>query len=50
MTSKKILLIDVSPNVPYRVCKDVHGGYGAGNDFGDGLLPGIIEAPSQTFD
>lgn len=24
--------------------------YGAGSDFGDGLLPGIIEVPSQTFD
>ena len=43
MSKGKILLIDVYPDVPYRVCKDLAGGYGTGNDFGAGLFPGLLK-------
>lgn len=43
MSKGKILLIDVYPDVPYRVCKDLAGGYGTGNDFGSGLIPGLLK-------
>ena len=33
----KILVLDVYPNVSYRISKDHNGGYGTANDYGDSL-------------
>ena len=41
MSVKKILILDVYPNVSYRISKDQNGGYGTANDYGDGLLSKI---------
>ncbi len=34
----KVLVLDVYPDVPYRVSKDTNGGSGTANDFGDSLV------------
>lgn len=39
----RILILDPEKNVPYRISKDTSGGYGTGNDFGDGLIPKILK-------
>jgi len=40
---KKILVLDVYPNVNYRISKDQNGGYGTANDYGDSLLSKFIK-------
>ena len=35
----KILILDPEKKVTHRISKDTSGGYGTGNDFGDGLIP-----------
>ena len=39
----KILVLDVYPNVSYRISKDQNGGYGTANDYGDSLLSKILK-------
>ncbi len=34
----KILILDIYKDVEYRISKDTSGGYGTGNDFGDGIF------------
>ena len=34
----KILILDPIPNVQHRISKDTSGGYGTGNDFGEGFV------------
>lgn len=38
----KILILDVYPRRPYRVCKDTNGGFGAANDYGDAVIPRLL--------
>jgi radical SAM superfamily enzyme YgiQ (UPF0313 family) len=37
-----VLLLDVYPEVPYRISKDTNGGYGTVNDFGDGIVSKLL--------
>ena len=39
----KILVLDVYPNVDYRISKDQNGGYGTANDYGDSFLSKILK-------
>ena len=34
----KILLLDIYREIDYRISKDTSGGYGTGNNFGDGIF------------
>ena len=34
----KILILDIYKKVNYRISKDTSGGYGTGNDFGEGFV------------
>jgi anaerobic magnesium-protoporphyrin IX monomethyl ester cyclase len=38
----KILVLDVYPNVPFRISKDQNGGYGTANNYGDGIFGKIL--------
>ena len=38
----KILIIDVYQNNSWRLVKDTAGGYGTGNDFGKGIISGLL--------
>ena len=40
---KKILVLDVYPNVDYRISKDQNGGYGTANDYGDSILSKLLK-------
>ncbi|MDC1357007.1 B12-binding domain-containing radical SAM protein [Pseudomonadota bacterium] len=40
----KILMLDVYPQVNYRVCKDNNGGFGTGNDLGDTFVSKILKS------
>ena len=35
---KNILILDPYKKTDYRISKDTSGGYGTGNDFGDGVV------------
>ena len=37
-------MLDVYPNVDYRVCKDNNGGFGTGNDLGDNFVSKILKS------
>ena len=39
----KILILDVYPDVNYRISKDQNGGYGTANDYGDSLFSKILK-------
>ncbi len=39
----KILILDVYPDVGYRISKDQNGGYGTANDYGDSLFSKILK-------
>ena len=39
----KILILDVYPDVDYRISKDQNGGYGTANDYGDSLFSKILK-------
>ena len=39
----KILILDIYRETPYRISKDTSGGYGTGNDFGEGLIPYLLK-------
>lgn len=39
----KILLLDIYRNVNYRISKDTSGGYGTGNNFGDGIFTNYLK-------
>ena len=39
----RILILDVYPNVSYRISKDQNGGYGTANDYGDSFLSKILK-------
>lgn len=39
----RILVLDVYPNVNYRISKDQNGGYGTANDYGDSFLSKILK-------
>ena len=39
----KILILDVYRETSYRISKDTSGGYGTGNDFGEGLVPSLLK-------
>ena len=34
----KVLILDVYPETSYRISKDQNGGYGTGNDYGNGFV------------
>jgi len=34
----KVVVLDVYPKRPYRICKDTNGGFGTGNDYGDSFV------------
>ena len=38
----KILIIDIYQNDSWRLVKDTAGGYGTGNDFGKGIVSGLL--------
>tara|TARA_B100001996_G_C18649965_1_gene589000 strand:- start:335 stop:1660 length:1326 start_codon:yes stop_codon:yes gene_type:complete len=38
-----ILILDVYPNVDYRISKDQNGGYGTANDYGDSLFSKFLK-------
>ncbi len=38
----KILILDVYPKVNYRISKDLNGGYGTGNDYGDSWFSKLL--------
>ena len=40
---KKILVLDVYPNVDYRISKDQNGCYGTANDYGDSILSKLLK-------
>ena len=40
---KKILILDVYPEVKYRISKDLNGGYGTGNDYGDSWFSKLLK-------
>ena len=37
-------MLDVYPNVDYRICKDNNGGFGTGNDLGDNFVSKILKS------
>ena len=39
----KILVLDVYPEVKYRISKDLNGGYGTGNDYGDSWFSKLLK-------
>jgi len=39
----KILILDVYPDVDYRISKDQNGGYGTANDYGDSFFSKILK-------
>ena len=39
----KILMLDIYPDVDYRICKDNNGGFGTGNDLGDTFVSKILK-------
>ena len=39
---QKILILDVYPKVNYRISKDLNGGYGTGNDYGDSWFSKLL--------
>lgn len=39
----KVLIIDPYKKVDYRISKDTSGGYGTGNDFGDGFISSLLK-------
>ena len=39
----KILILDIYKETSYRISKDTSGGYGTGNDFGEGLIPYLLK-------
>jgi hypothetical protein len=39
----KILLLDIYPDVNYRISKDQNGGYGTVNDYGDSWFSKILK-------
>ena len=39
---KKIIILDPYKETDYRISKDTSGGYGTGNDFGDSIIPKLI--------
>ena len=39
----KILVLDVYPKVKYRISKDLNGGYGTGNDYGDSWFSKLLK-------
>ena len=39
----KILILDIYKDVEYRISKDTSGGYGTGNNFGDGFFTKILK-------
>ena len=39
----KILILDVYPDVDYRISKDQNGGYGTANDYGKTLLTKFLK-------
>ena len=40
----RILILDVYPKKPYRITKDMNGGFGTANDLGQGLIPRILSS------
>lgn len=40
---KNVLMLDVYPNVNYRISKDQNGGYGTANDYGDSFLSKLLK-------
>ena len=40
---KNILILDPYKKTDYRISKDTSGGYGTGNDFGDGVVAKMIK-------
>ena len=38
----KILILDIYPKVKYRISKDLNGGYGTGNDYGDSWFSKLL--------
>jgi radical SAM superfamily enzyme YgiQ (UPF0313 family) len=38
----KVLLLDVYPEVPFRISKDTNGGYGTVNNFGSGVVSKLL--------
>ena len=39
----KVLILDVYPDVEYRISKDLNGGYGTGNDYGDSWFSKLLK-------
>ena len=39
----KILILDIYPKVKYRISKDLNGGYGTANDYGDGWFSQLLK-------
>ena len=39
----KVLILDVYPDVNYRISKDLNGGYGTGNDYGDSWFSKLLK-------
>ena len=39
----KVLILDVYPNTSYRISKDQNGGYGTGNDYGNGFVSKLLK-------
>ena len=41
---EKILILDLYPDLSYRISKDTSGGYGTGNDFGNTkIIPKVLK-------
>ena len=39
----RIIILDIYRKTSYRISKDTSGGYGTGNDFGEGLIPFLLK-------
>ena len=39
----KILILDIYPKVNYRISKDLNGGYGTANDYGDSWFSQLLK-------
>ena len=39
----KILILDIYPRVNYRISKDLNGGYGTANDYGDSWFSQLLK-------
>jgi hypothetical protein len=39
----KILILDIYPKAKYRISKDLNGGYGTGNDYGDSWFSKLLK-------